>query len=74
MPLNMVQGQEYGNCRQTPKLQQNDYVRNVKSMMNMSQCKVYEKQCQLLAAQILNAQKNKGSQAQEYIDGNKNNQ
>ena len=32
------------------------------------------KRCQLLAAQILNAQKNKGSQAQEYIGGNKNNQ
>ena len=51
-----------------------DYVRNVQSILNISQCKLYEKQCQLLAAQILNAQKNKGSQAQEYIGGNKNNQ
>ena len=51
-----------------------DYVRNVQSMMNMSKLNNIWKRCKLLAAQILNAQKNKGSQAQEYIGGNKNNQ
>ena len=74
MPLNMVQGQVFEDCRQTPKLQQNYYVRNVQSMINLVNAKFLWKRCKLWAAQILNDQKNKGSQAQEYIGGNKNNQ